>query len=212
MKRFRVMIADDHRLFAEGLRVLLQPEFDIVGLAEDGLEMIEMARTLQPDVIVSDVSMPSLSGIEATARLRDLGINARVVILTQHRDVTYARSAIAAGASGYVLKHAAASELISAIREAIQGRSFITPMIAGELLSSYCQEEAHQDPTRKLTARQQEVIKLVAEGCSAKQIASTLNISVRTAEAHKANAMETLGLKSTAELVQYAIRNGIISI
>lgn len=212
MSRYRVLIADDHRIFAEGLRVLLEPEFEVVGLVEDGHEMVEAASTLRPDVVVTDVSMPSLNGIEAASRLRELGVTARVVILTQHRDVAYARRAMAAGAVGYVLKHAAASELVAAVREAVQGRTFITPMIAGELVQSYRQAETPNESDRHLTARQREVVKLVAEGCSAKQIASSLKISVRTAEAHKANALDALGFTSTAELVQYAIRHGIISI
>lgn len=211
MSRYRVLIADDHRIFAEGLRVLLEPEFEVVGLVEDGQELVEAASRLRPDVVITDVSMPSINGIEAAGRLRELGVTARVVVLTQHRDVAYARRAMAVGAVGYVLKHAASSELVAAIREAVQGRTFITPLIAGELLQSYCQTVASKDSDRSLTARQREVVKLVAEGCSAKQIAASLDISVRTAEAHKANALEALGFTSTAELVQYAIRHGIIS-
>jgi DNA-binding NarL/FixJ family response regulator len=212
MSRCRVLIADDHRIFAEGLRVLLEPEFEVVGLVEDGQKLVEAASSLRPDVVVTDVSMPLLGGIEAAGRLRELGVTARVVFLTQHRDVAYAQSAMAVGAMGYVLKHAAASELVAAIREAVQGRTFITPLIAGELLQSYRQTSPSNNSEPQLTARQREVVKLVAEGCSAKQVASSLGISVRTAEAHKANALEALGFTSTAELVQYAIRYGIISI
>jgi DNA-binding NarL/FixJ family response regulator len=211
MKRYRILIADDHQLFAEGLRVLLEPEFEVVGLAQDGNEMIEAAKTLQPDVIITDVSMPSRSGLEAAERIRELGLAARVIVLTQHREVIYARRALEVGAVGYLLKHAASSELVTAIREAVQGRTFVSPMIAGELLDSFRHEGESKDSHGHLTARQLEVVKLVAEGLSAKQIASSLKISVRTAEAHKANALDALGFKSTAELVQYAIRSGIIS-
>lgn len=212
MIRYRVLIADDHRIFAEGLRALLEPEFEVVGLAEDGQALVDAASTLKPDVIVSDVSMPSLNGIEAALRLRELGVTSRIVFLTQHRDVAYARRAMAAGAVGYLLKHAASSELVAAVREVVQGRTFVTPLIAGELLQSYNHAETSKDSDRHLTARQREVVKLVAEGRSAKQIASSLGISVRTAEAHKANALDILGFTSTAELVQYAIRHGIISV
>ncbi len=212
MKRHRILIADDHRLFADGLRVLLEPEYEVVGLVQDGKELIEAARKLQPDVIVTDVSMPSLSGLEAAEQIRQLGIASRVIVLTQHREVIYAKRALEVGAVGYLLKHAASSELVAAVREAIQGRTFISPMIAGELFESYRHEGEIKDSHGHLTARQLEVVKLVAEGYSAKQIASTLKISVRTAEAHKANALDALGFKSTAELVQYAIRNGLISI
>jgi DNA-binding NarL/FixJ family response regulator len=212
MSRHRVLIADDHRIFAEGLRALLEPEFEVVGLVADGKELVEAAAAHRPDVVVADVTMPSLNGIEAAARLRELGVTARVVILTQHRDVAYARRAMAAGAVGYVLKNAASSELVAAVGEAVQGRTYVTPLIAGELLQSYREGGLRDDPDHQLTARQREVLKLVAEGCSAKEIAARLGISVRTAEAHKANILEALGLASTAELVQYAIRSGIISV
>jgi DNA-binding NarL/FixJ family response regulator len=212
MSRHRVLIADDHCIFAEGLRALLEPEFEVVGIVGDGRELVEAAGAHRPDVVVADVTMPSLNGIEAAARLRELGVTARVVILTQHRDVAYARRAMAAGAVGYVLKNAASSELVAAVREAVQGRTYVTPLIAGELLQSYRAAGPPDNPDRQLTARQREVLKLVAEGCSAKEIAAKLDISVRTAEAHKANILEALGLTATAELVQYAIRHGIISV
>ena len=212
MSRHRVLIADDHRIFAEGLRGLLEPEFDVVGLATDGQELIEVAAKLRPEVVITDVSMPSLNGIEAAARLRELGVTARVVFLTQHRDVAYARRALAVGALGYVLKNAASLELVAAVREALQGRIYVTPLISGELLQSYREAISADASKHQLTARQREVLKLVAEGRSAKEIAARLGISIRTAEAHKANILDTLGLNSTAELVQYAIRHGFISV
>jgi DNA-binding NarL/FixJ family response regulator len=136
-----------------------------------------------------------------------------VVFLTMHRDVAYARLAMEAGASGFVLKHSAATELVTAIREALRGQTYVTPMIAGELLQSY-REDGHRphDAAHRLTARQREVLQLIAEGRSAKEVAAVLKISIRTAEAHKARILEALGLRTTAELVQYAIRNGIISV
>lgn len=211
MSRHRILIADDHRIFAEGLRALLESEFDVVGLVGDGHELVEAACAYRPDVVVADVTMPSLNGIEAVARLRERGVTARVVVLTQHRDVAYARLALAAGAVGYVLKLAAASELVAAVRAAVEGRTYVTPLIAGELLQSYREAQLSNAPDH-LTVRQREVLKLVAQGYSAKEVAAKLGISVRTAEAHKANVVEALGLSSTAELVQYAIRNGIISV
>ncbi|MFO0818424.1 MAG: response regulator transcription factor [Pirellulales bacterium] len=212
MSRYRVLIADDHCIFAEGLRAVLEPEFEVVGYVGNGKEMVESAVALQPDVVVADVSMPLLNGIDAVARLRELGVTARVVMLTQHWDVSYARRALAAGAMGYVLKNAASAELIAAVREAVQSRTYVTPLIAGELLQAYRESESSESEERLLTVRQREVLKLVAEGCSAKTIAAKLDISVRTAEAHKANVMAALGVASTAELVQYAIRHGIISV
>ena len=213
MSNPRVLIADDHRILAEGVRGLLEPEFEVVGIVDDGRELVEAAKQLQPDVIVADVSMPSLNGIEAAVQLRDSGVTSRVVFLTQHREVAYARLAIEAGAAGFVLKHSVATELVTAIHEALRGQTYITPMIAGELLDSYrANDSGEDDPMHRLTPRQREVLQLIAEGRSAKQIAGLLKISTRTAEAHKANILKALGLQSTAELVQYAIRNGIISV
>ena len=213
MSNPRVLIADDHRILAEGVRSLVEPEFEVVGIVDDGRELVEAAKQLQPDVIVADISMPSLNGIEAAVQLRDSGVTSKIVFLTQHREVAYARRAIEAGAAGFVLKHSVATELVTAIREALLGQTYITPMIAGELLDSYRTNDSGEDDSmHRLTPRQREVLQLIAEGHSAKQIAELLKISTRTAEAHKANILKALGLQNTAELVQYAIRNGIISV
>jgi len=137
MSNPRVLIADDHRILAEGVRGLLEPEFEVVGVVDDGRDLVVAAKKLQPDVIVADITMPSLNGIEAAVQLRDAGVVAKVVFLTQHRDVAYARRAIEAGAAGFVLKHSLATELVTAIHEALRGQTYITPMIAGELFDSY---------------------------------------------------------------------------
>jgi DNA-binding NarL/FixJ family response regulator len=213
MNKPRVLLADDHLIMAEGLRGLLEPEFEVVGVVADGRELVAAAKQHRPDVIVADVTMPSLNGIEAAVQLRDLGVGAKVVFLTMHRDVAYARRALEAGAAGFVLKHSAAGELVTAVREALRGQTYVTPMIAGELFQSYRQGDFRpHDPAQRLTARQREVLQLFAEGHSAKEVAAVLKISIRTAEAHKAHILEALGLRTTAELVQYAIRNGIISV
>jgi DNA-binding NarL/FixJ family response regulator len=213
MSRPRILIADDHQILAEGLRGLLEPEFEVVGVAADGRELIAAARAKRPDAIVADVTMPSLNGIEAVARLREMGLKTKVVFLTMHRDIAYARRAIDAGAAGFVLKHSAATELVTALREALRGKTYITPMIAGELLQSYREgDPGPHDSVQRLTARQREVLQLIAEGRSAKEVAAELKISIRTAEAHRAHILETLGLRTTAELVQYAIRTGLISV
>jgi DNA-binding NarL/FixJ family response regulator len=213
MSRPRILIADDHLILAQGLRGLLEPEFEVVGVVADGRELVAAAKKHRPDVIVADVTMPCLNGIEAAVQLRELGVGAKVVFLTMHRDVAYARRAIEAGAAGFVLKHSLAAELLTAVREALRGRTYVTPMIAGELLQSYREGEvAPGEAAHRLTARQQEVLRLIAEGRTAKEIAALLKISIRTAEAHKARILEALGLRTTAELVQYAIRNGIISV
>jgi len=213
MSRARVLIADDHQILAEGVRGLLEPEFEVVGVVADGRELIAAATQHRPDVIVADITMPSLNGIEAAAQLRDAGISTRIVFLTMHRDVAYARRAMEAGAAGFVLKHSAATELVNAIREALRGQTYITPMIAGELLRSYREGDSQAcDSLHRLTVRQREALQLFAEGRSAKEVAAVLKISTRTAEAHKAHILTTLGLRSTADLVQYAIRNGIIAV
>jgi DNA-binding NarL/FixJ family response regulator len=213
MSRPRIVIADDHPIFAEGVRGLLEPEFEVVAVVADGRAMVASAKKHRPDVIVADVTMPSLNGIEAAALLHQAGVAAHVIFLTMHHDVAYARRAMEAGARGFVLKHSAASELVTAVRAALRGETYVTPMIAGELLQAYRAGDATPgDAAHEITGRQREVLQLIAEGRSAKEIAAVLKISVRTAEAHKARILEALGLRTTAELVQYAIRNGIISV
>lgn len=213
MSKPRIVIADDHQVLADLLRGLLESDFEVVAVVADGRELVAAARQHRPDVIVADISMPSLNGIEAVVHLRELGVEAKVVFLTMHRDVAYARLALDAGASGFVLKHSAASELVTAVREALRGQTYVTPKIAGELLESYrAGDHGPHDAAHRLTTRQREVLQLFAEGRSAKEVAAVLTISVRTAEAHKARISEVLGLHTTAELVHYAIRNGIISL
>ena len=213
MSKPRVLLADDHQMLTVGVRGLLEPEFEVVAIVTDGRELVATAKKLCPDVIVADISMPSLNGIEAAAQLREAGVGAKVVFLTMHRDVAYARRALEAGASGFVLKHSAPSELVTAVREALRGQTYVTPMIAGELLLSYREgTSGSRDSAQRLTARQREVLQLIAEGRSAKEVAGVLKLSIRTAEVHKARILEALGLRTTAELIQYAIRNGIISV
>jgi DNA-binding NarL/FixJ family response regulator len=213
MKKPRVLLADDHCVVAEGLRGLLEPHFDVVGIVSDGRDLLPAAKTLDPDVVVLDISMPSLNGIDAARQLRGANSRAKVVFLTMHREVMYAVRALEAGASGFVLKHSAPSELITAIQEALKGGTYITPQLAGDLLDSFRRGlPAGAESLGELTPRQREVLQLVAEGRSAKEIAAVLHISRRTAEFHKARLMETLGVENTAELIQYAIRTGAISV
>jgi DNA-binding NarL/FixJ family response regulator len=213
MKKPRVLLADDHCVVAEGLRGLLEPHFDVVGIVSDGRELLAAAKALDPDVVVLDISMPSLNGIDAARHLRAAKSRAKVVFLTMHREVTYAARALEAGASGFILKYSAASELVTAIHEALNGRTYITPQIAGTLLDSFRRgSPGETGALGDLTPRQREVLQLVAEGRSAKEIAVVLRISRRTAEFHKARLMETLGVQSTAELIQYAIRTGVCSV
>jgi DNA-binding NarL/FixJ family response regulator len=213
MSKPRILIADDHQILADGLRNLLEPEFEVVDVVTDGRALVSAARKHRPEVIVADVTMPLLNGIEAAAQLRANGVEAKVVFLTMHRDVAYARRALEAGAAGFVLKHSAATELVAAVRDALQGQTYVAPLIAGELLQSYRDDDPRpRGLAHQLTARQREVLQLYAEGRSAKEVAALLKISTRTAEFHRARILETLALQSTADLVQYAIRNGLITV
>jgi DNA-binding NarL/FixJ family response regulator len=213
-KHPRVLLADDHRIFLEGLRSLLEPDFEIVGTVEDGRTLLEEVKKLRPQVIVADISMPLLNGIEAARQIKKIDPHIRIILLTMHPDVTYAARGFEAGASGYVLKHSAPTELVTAIDEALRGKTYITPRIAGELLQFYKQEGTIEQKLadRKLTPRQREVLQLLAEGHSAKEVAAILGISTRTVEFHKYRIMEELNLKTSAELIQYAIKHGIISL
>lgn len=213
MKRARVLLADDHRIVAEGLRGLLEPEFELVGIVEDGRAMLDAVEKLKPDVVVADVTMPLLNGIEAVRQLRKKHRDIAVVFLTMHLDVSYAASAFEAGALGYVLKHSAPSELVTAINSALKGRTYITPLLAGELLQFHKQKPpgGREGEIARLTARQREVLQLLAEGRCAKEISNILQISTRTVEFHKYSMMEALGLKSSAELVRFAVKHGLVA-
>ena len=212
--RPRVLLADDHIMVAEALKSLLSPEFDLVGVVEDGRALVESTATLRPDVIVADVTMPHLNGIDALIRLRQGGDRTPVVFLTMHRDVSFARRALDAGASGFVLKHSAPAELVTAIRAALEGRTYLTPQLAGEVLEAMKQDPEHagDDPIASLTPRQREVLQLLAEGRSAKEIASNLEISARTVEFHKYQMMETLDLHTNAELIHFAIKHRLVEL
>jgi DNA-binding NarL/FixJ family response regulator len=213
MKKPRVLLADDHKIVIEGLKNLLEGEFEIVGSVEDGRALVEQASTLSPDVIVADISMPQLNGIEAVRQIKKNNKNIQIVFLTMHPDAIYAANAFEVGASGFVLKHSASSELISAIHEAIKGRTYVSPLIAGDLIRIY-QEGGSPEKNlfKKISPRQREVLQLLTEGKTAKEIASILNISTRTVEFHKYKMMEQLNIKTSAELVLYAVKHGIISV
>jgi DNA-binding NarL/FixJ family response regulator len=204
-------MADDHKMIIEGLRNIIESEFDLVGTVEDGRALLNAAKKLRPNVIVADISMPILNGIEAVRMIKKNDPSVKVIFLTMHPDATYASEAFAAGASGYVLKHSAPSELVTAINEALKGRTYITPMITGDHINKY-RDGSHKrnEALLKLSTRQREVLQLLAEGKSAKVVAGILNISTRTVEFHKYKMMEELGIKTSAELIQYAIKHGIV--
>jgi DNA-binding NarL/FixJ family response regulator len=212
-RRPRLLLADDHRMVAEALKSLLAPDYDLVGVVEDGQALVEAARTLKPDVIVADVTMPHLNGIDALVKLRKAGDRVPVVFLTMHRDATFAKRALEAGASGFVLKHSAPAELTSAIRAALQGKTYLTPQLTGEVLGAMKQgPDKAGEPVKTLTPRQREVLQLLAEGRSAKEVASSLGISARTVEFHKYQVMATLDLHTNAELTHFAIKEGLVEL
>jgi DNA-binding NarL/FixJ family response regulator len=213
MSRPTILLADDHRIVAEGLKELLTPEFELLGLVEDGRTLVEEARKLRPDVIVADITMPHLNGIDALAQLKKNDPRVKVVFLTMHREVAYARRALEAGAFGFVLKHAAPEELVMAIRAALSGQKYITPALAGEVLESMQNDPgSSKDPVASLTPRQREILQLLAEGKTAKEISAILGISTRTVEFHKYEMMQTAGIHTSAELVHFAIKHGLVEI
>ena len=213
IKKTRVLLADDHRIVIDGLKSILEPEFELVGTVEDGRALVARANALNPDVIVADISMPLLNGIEAARQLKKANSAAKIIFLTMHPDSTYATRALEAGAVGYVLKHSASTELITAIRQALRGKVYVTPIIAKDVLKSFMDGSYKASrPTLELTPRQREVLQLVAEGRSTKEIANLLHISTRTVEFHKYRIMEDLDLRTNAALVQYAVKHGIASI
>jgi DNA-binding NarL/FixJ family response regulator len=213
VNRPRVLLADDHRLVSEGLKSLLTEDFDIVGMVEDGRALVASAKELHPDVIVADISMPHLNGIDAIAQLKKSNASVKVILLTMHQDPAYARRAFEAGAVGFVVKHSAPAEIVMAIHAALKGQTFITPALASDVLrqAAHGSEETREDAGH-LTPRQREILQFLAEGCSAKEIAARLSISPRTVEFHKYQMMEMHGLHSSAELIHFAIKHGVVSI
>jgi len=208
----RILLADDHRIVTEGLRNLLEPEFELVGIVEDGRALLDAAEKLRPDVIIADISMPLLNGIEAVRQIKKTNKDVKVIFLTMHPDVTYAVSALEAGALGYVLKHSAPSELITAVRRALKGKTYVTPLLEGEIMLSPKKGSIERrEESSHLTKRQREVLQLLAEGCLAKEVASILNISTRTVEYHKYQMMRDVGIKTVADLIRYAIKHNIVS-
>jgi DNA-binding NarL/FixJ family response regulator len=213
MKKPRVLLADDHKIVLEGLKSLLEREFEVVGSVGDGRALVHQAAILHPDVIVADISMPQLNGIEAARQIKKTDKNIKIVFLTMHPDATYAAKAFEAGASGFVLKHSAPSELTTAIHDAMKGQTYVSPLIAGDLIRTYREGDSpEKDLFKKISPRQREILQLLAEGKSGKEIASILNISARTVEFHKYRMMEQLNIKTSAELIQYAVKHGILSL
>ena len=214
MTKQRILLADDHAIVLEGMRSILEPDYEVVGEAKDGRELVEAALELRPDVIVLDIAMPNLNGLEAIRQLQKAELRAKIVCMTMHAGVEYAVQAFRLGVSGYLLKHDASDELVRAIREVLNGRFYVTPSIAKDVMVALMegQKTPHEDdePWAKLTSREREVLQLVAEGRKMTEIGELLHISSRTVERHKYNLMDKLKLRSAAELTQYAIKRGVI--
>ena len=208
----RLLLADDHTLMLEGIRLMLEPEFDLVGSVENGQALLAAAKALKPDVILLDISMPLLNGIDAARRLRKILPSARLIFLTMHSDSDYVAEAFRAGAMGYLLKRAAASELITAIRAVLKGHHYVSPLVTRNALELLVSSSKPGDRfSYTLTPRQREVLQLVAEGRSRKEISGILNISVKTVEFHKGQLRQKLNLQTVADFTRYAIEHGIIT-
>lgn len=211
MKKPRLLLADDHKIVLEGLRSILEPEFEVIGTVEDGLTLVAEAQRLKPDVVVADISMPGLNGMDAARQIKRMNAHIKIVFLTMHSEASYAAGGFDAGASGFVLKHSAPQELIAAIHEALRGRTYVTPLIAGELISSYKDGSLRpEDASAALSPRQREVLQLLVAGKSSKEIGVLLDISTRTAEFHKYRMMEQLKIKTSAELIQFAVKHSLV--
>jgi DNA-binding NarL/FixJ family response regulator len=208
----KVLLADDHKIVAQGLESLLKDSFNLVGTVSDGHTLLEAAIRLKPDVVVTDISMPLLNGLDAVRQFRSRGIEAKVVFLTMHADANLAAEAFRAGGTAFLLKQSAGEELIQAIREILQGRAYLTPLIAKDMISVLMEAKEEPREESNLTSRQREVLQLIAEGKTMKEVAGVLNISARTAETHKYEIMRVLGVKTTAEMIPHAIRLHLLNI
>ena len=207
--KIRILLADDHAVVRQGFRMILdqQPDMEVVGEAGDGLEAVRLALELKPTVVIMDIAMPRMTGVEAARRIMEGDANNKVLILSMHKDTVYVRETLRAGARGYLLKESIDQDLLKAIRAVARGDGFLSPEVSGTVLSDYQEVE---DPFDQLTAREREVMQMLAEGKVAKEIAAALDISVYTVDAHRGRIMKKMGLHSSAEIVRFAMRKGLI--
>jgi DNA-binding NarL/FixJ family response regulator len=212
MKKPRVLLADDHTFVLEGFKKLLEEQCELVGAVEDGRALVEAAGELQPDLVILDISMPRLNGIEAAKKLKKQLPGVKLIFVTMHAATAYVNEAFKAGASGYLLKQSASTELAQAVQSVMSDNFYVTPLITKDVVTSFLKPELSHFPTiNDLTTRQREILQLVAEGFSAKEIGDQLKVSHRTVEFHKAKIMEQLDLHSTTDLVKYAMAHGLIT-
>jgi len=210
-KKSRLLIADDHTLVAEACKNLLEPEFQVLAIVKNGRELLEIARELKPDLVIIDVGMPQLNGLDAGEQVKQMLPSCKLVYLTMNMAPSVAAEAFRRGASGYVVKSAAAEELITAVRKALRSESFLSPLITKDIVEFLLQNRESLDSKKRLTRRQSEILQLLAEGMTMKEIASTLNVKPGTVAFHKYNLMQTLGLKNNVDLLHYALKNHLIS-
>jgi two-component system, NarL family, response regulator NreC len=216
LKKIKVLLADDHKMIRAGLRLVLeqQPEISVAGEADDGRQAVSLAQELKPDVVVMDIGMPNLNGIEASLHIKQALPDTAIVMLSMHSDEGYILRALRAGAAGYILKDSAEADLVSAVRAVAEGKSFFSPKVSRILLEDYMRKlrkTGAEDSYDLLSAREREILQLVAEGQSSKEIANLLNLSVYTVETHRGNIMQKLNLRGIPELILYAVRKGIVS-
>jgi len=211
MARVKILLADDHTLFCDLLRELLQPEYEVVGIVSDGRALLKAAEALRPDVVLLDIGMPSLNGLDAGRRLKEADLKVKLIYLTMNNNVEYAREALQAGASAFVLKNSETSHLLEAIRRALRGVSYVAPEIRRAMKEIFIRNPKAVERPQHLTDRQKEVLQMLAEGRSLREIATSLQISYRTVRFHKVRIMEELGISKNAELVKYAITHGLTS-
>jgi DNA-binding NarL/FixJ family response regulator len=211
MLKKTVLLADDHTMVAEGIKNLLGDEYEVLAIVEDGNALIQKAKELKPDIIVSDISMPLMNGINASEKILTTDKDVKIILLTMHPELKYALKALDIGVHGYLLKHAAPEELLTALKTVLTNRTYITPTLAADIMDAYKNNQGKsEDPLDLLTSRQRQVLQLLAESHSAKEIANILNVSSRTVEFHKYKMVEVLKLNSASELVPFAIKNGLV--
>lgn len=216
MDKIRLVLADDHTILRDGIRALLEDQSDmlVVGEAEDGRQTVQLTHELRPEIVLMDIGMPLLNGLEATRQIKRDHPDIQVLVLTMHENEEYIREVLAAGASGYVLKQAAASELVAAIRAVHRGEAVLSPVITRVVIQDYLRSEAAQPVTasNELTSREREVLQLIAEGHTSKEIAEMLYLSVKTVQAHRTSLMQKLDLHDRGDLIKYAIQKKIIEV
>lgn len=211
MNKPTVLLADDHVMVAEGIKNLLSKDYDVIGIVEDGNALVHQAKQLKPDIIVSDISMPVMNGLNAAEKILATDDEVKIILLTMHPEVKYAMKALDTGVHGYLLKHSAPEELLIAIRTVINKKTYITPTLQADIMDAYKNKQGiAEDPLSVLTSRQRQVLQLLAESHSAKEIANILNVSSRTVEFHKYKMVEVLKLKNASELVPFAIKNDLV--